>query len=255
MGGLTSASRVALQPIVERAKVLYFYNNEYEGGVCDKNVVITGSSPDQYQAVVPWMIKNVGKKVYTITADYNFGQTLGLWVKKLVNESGGTLVGEEYIPLSVSQFSQTISNIEAAKPDWVFTAMVGSNQVSYFQQASAAGLNLPMASPINGTLLYEHKQLPPPVMATKAVEAAGTPEREAVINAIETKDICVDSLEGKLCFDKPTHHVSHPIHIMKVEKDHSVTTVADLGVMPPVWLHEKGCDLAKNPQSTQFTPN
>jgi len=303
MGGLTSASRVALQPIAERAKVLYFYNNEYEGGVCDKNVVITGSSPDQYQAVVPWMIKNVGKKVYTIAADYNFGQTLGLWVKKLVKESGGTLVGEEYIPLSVSQFSQTISNIEAAKPDWVFTAMVGSNQVSYFQQASAAGLNLPMASPINGTLLYEHKQLPPPVMANmylgvnymeelktpenaefvkrwhakfpkepyinqpavdsyigvklyaKAVEAAGTPEREAVINAIETKDICVDSPEGKLCFDKPTHHVSHPIHIMKVEKDHSVTTVADLGVMPPVWLHEKGCDLAKNPQSTQFTPN
>jgi urea transport system substrate-binding protein len=302
MGGLTSASRVAILPVTERSKTLYFYNNEYEGGVCDSNTVITGVVPEQYLALIPWMLKNVGKKVYIIAADYNFGQILGLWVKKLLKENGGTLVGEEYIPLSVSQFGQTISNIQAAKPDFVFTAMVGSNQVAYFQQASAAGLKIPMASPINGTLLYEHKQLPRPVMANmylgvnymeelktdenksfverwhakypsepyinqpgedsyvgvklyaEAVRTAGTTERTAVIKAIETKDICTESPEGKICFDKSTHHVSHRVHIMKVEPDHSVTTVQDLGIVQPTWLGTMGCDLTKKAENKQFTP-
>lgn len=303
MGGLTSASRVAVQPIVDKNKTLYFYNNEYEGGVCDSNMVITGVVPEQYLTLVPWMLKNVGKKVYIIAADYNFGQILGAWVRKLVKENGGTLVGEEYIPLSVSQFSQTIANIQAAKPDFVFTAMVGSNQVSYFQQASAAGLKIPMASPINGTLLYEHKQLPAPAMANmylgvnymeelktpenkdfvvrwhakfqnepyinqpgedsyigvklyaEAVKAAGSTDRDAVIKAIESKDICTDSPEGQICFDKTTHHVNHRVHIVKVEADHSVTTVEDLGIIKPSWLGTVGCDLTKHAESRQFMPD
>jgi urea transport system substrate-binding protein len=302
MGGLTSASRVAIQPIAERNKTLYFYNNEYEGGTCDSNMVLTGVVPEQYLALVPWMLKNVGKKVYIIAADYNFGQILGAWVRKLVAENGGTLVGEEYIPLSVSQFGQTISNIQAAKPDFVFTAMVGSNQVSYFQQASAAGLKLPMASPINGPLLYEHKQLPVPVMANmylgvnymeelkspenksfverfrarfpnepyinqpseqtyvgvklyaEAVRLAGTTDRLAVIKTIESKDVCTDSPEGRICMDRTTHHVSHRVHIMKVEADHSVTTVEDLGIVKPTWLHEMGCDLTKGGAARAFQP-
>ena len=303
MGGLTSASRVAVQPIAEKNNTFYFYNNEYEGGVCDSNMAITGVVPEQYLALVPWMMKNVGKKVYIIAADYNFGQILGSWVRKLVKENGGTIVGEEYIPLSVSQYNQTIANIQAAKPDFVFTAMVGSNQVSYFQQASAAGLKIPMASPINGTLLYEHKQLPAPVMANmylgvnymeelkspenasfverwhakypnepyinqpgedsyvgvklyaEAVGLAGSADRKALIKTIETKDVCTDSPEGKICFDKTTHHVSHRVHIMKVEADHSVTTVEDLGIVQPTWLRTMGCDLTKRPESHQYLPD
>ena len=37
-----------------------------------------------------------------IAADYNFGQTSAEWVRQIVKENGGTLVGEEFIPLDVS---------------------------------------------------------------------------------------------------------------------------------------------------------
>ena len=38
----TSASREAIRPIVDQNKMLYFYNNQYEGGVCDSWVFPTG---------------------------------------------------------------------------------------------------------------------------------------------------------------------------------------------------------------------
>ncbi|MBV9078030.1 MAG: transporter substrate-binding protein, partial [Methylobacteriaceae bacterium] len=46
-GGITSASREAIRPVLDRYNTLYFYNTFYEGGVCDFNCVCTGSTPAQ----------------------------------------------------------------------------------------------------------------------------------------------------------------------------------------------------------------
>jgi branched-chain amino acid transport system substrate-binding protein len=54
-----------MRPIFSRNRVLYFYNEQYEGGVCDKNVFNTGVVPSQqHQALVPWAIENVGKRIH-----------------------------------------------------------------------------------------------------------------------------------------------------------------------------------------------
>ena len=42
---------------------------------------------------------------------------------------------------SVSQFAQTIQNIQKAKPDWILTINVGAAQDSFFEQAAAAWRN------------------------------------------------------------------------------------------------------------------
>ena len=36
-GGITSASREVIRPVLDKFKTLYFYNTQYEGGVCDRN--------------------------------------------------------------------------------------------------------------------------------------------------------------------------------------------------------------------------
>src|ERR1700691_1738314 len=83
--GLTSASREAVRPVVDRYKQLYFYNNEYEEGVCDKNVFVTGVVPEQVLSpFLPWMMEKFGKRVYTIAADYNFGQISAEWIRQIV---------------------------------------------------------------------------------------------------------------------------------------------------------------------------
>ncbi|MEO6986186.1 MAG: urea ABC transporter substrate-binding protein [Paralcaligenes sp.] len=164
-GAFSSASREAIRPIMDKAHMMYWYNNQYEGGVCDSNVFVTGAVPEQqFSTLIPWMIEKYGKKVYTIAADYNFGQISATWVRNIVKENGGTMVGEEFIPLSVSQFGQTIQNIQKAKPDFVVTLLVGTNQASYYEQQAAAKLGLPMASSVNVGQAYEHKRFKSPAL-------------------------------------------------------------------------------------------
>ena len=164
-GAFSSASREAIRPIMDKAKQLYFYNNQYEGGVCDSNVFVTGAVPEQqFSTLVPWLMEKYGKRVYTIAADYNFGQISAEWVRKIVKENGGTMVGEEFIPLSVNQFGQTIQNIQKVKPDFVMTLLVGNLQSAYFEQQAAANLNLPMGSSIQVGQAYEHKRFKSPAL-------------------------------------------------------------------------------------------
>src|SRR5690349_16865732 len=64
-GGITSASREVIRPVLDRFKTLYFYNTQYEGGVCDRNQFDTGVTPAQtVEKLVPYAMKKWGKKVY-----------------------------------------------------------------------------------------------------------------------------------------------------------------------------------------------
>ncbi|MFU0504532.1 urea ABC transporter substrate-binding protein [Pseudaminobacter sp. NGMCC 1.201702] len=192
-GGFSSASREAYRPIVNQFDGFAFYNNQYEGGVCDANMVVTGAVPEQqFSTLIPWMMETYGKKVYTIAADYNFGQISAEWVRNIVKEAGGEMVGEEFIPLGVSQFSQTIQNIQTAKPDFVVTLLVGTAQASYYEQAASANLNLPMASSVNVGQGYEHKRFTPPSLAnmhvtTNYIEEVDSPASKAFIEKFRAK--------------------------------------------------------------------
>ena len=165
IAGITSASREAVRPVVDRQNALYFYTNQYEGGVCDANMISVGAVPEQQlSTLIPWMVEKYGKRVYTIAADYNFGHLSAEWGRTILKPLNGEIVGEEFIPLGVSQFAQTIQNIQNAKPDWLYMLNVGAAQDSFFEQASAAGLHLPMGSPIKIMLGFEHKRFAPPAL-------------------------------------------------------------------------------------------
>src|SRR4029077_5099688 len=99
-GGITSASREVIRPVLDKYKTLYFYDMPYEGGVCDRNIFIDGLTPaHNTEVLVGHGMKNWGKKVYTLAADYNYGQITADWVKKYVKDGGGEVLGTEYFPL------------------------------------------------------------------------------------------------------------------------------------------------------------
>jgi urea transport system substrate-binding protein len=148
-GGITSASREVIRPVLDRFKTLYFYNTQYEGGVCDRNQFDTGVTPAQtVEKLVPYSMKKWGKKVYVVAADYNYGQITSQWVKKYVQENGGEVLSIDFFPLDVTNFGPTISKIQAAKPDFVWSALVGGAHISFYRQWAAAGMRsqIPMAS-------------------------------------------------------------------------------------------------------------
>ena len=157
--GITSASREAIRPTFARFRTLYFYNVQYEGGVCDLNNFCTGSTPAQtVEKLVPHTMKKWGKKVYIVAADYNYGQITAQWVRKFVADNGGETVETEFFPLDVTNFGPTIKKIQAAKPDMVMSALVGGAHVSFYRQYAAAGMNksVPIASTTFG-VGNEHK--------------------------------------------------------------------------------------------------
>ncbi len=168
--GFTSASREAIRPIVDQNKMLYFYNNQYEGGVCDSWVFPTGCVPDhQVVPFMPAIIEQFGPRIYTIAADYNFGQLTAAWCKKVAEANGGEIIAEEFIPLDVSQFSSTITNIQEAQPDVLIVLLVGIKQSSFYEQKNSAGMQVPMATTINMGQGYEHKRFPPPALNNEYV--------------------------------------------------------------------------------------
>lgn len=146
MGGITSASREAVRPVVGKYPIVYFYNEQYEGGVCDKLVFCTGVTPAQQLGVlVPWATKQHGGKFYTLAADYNYGHISADWVKVYLKQAAGELVGEEFIPLDVVNFDSVIQRLQTAKPDVVMSLLVGGNHIAFYRQFAAAGLKDRMA--------------------------------------------------------------------------------------------------------------
>ena len=139
--GLTSSSREAIRPIFRKANVPYFYSSLYEGGACDKQTFVTGSSASQQlNVLIKWAVENYGKKIYIMAPDYNFGTISGHWVHEYAKQNGAEVVGEDYLALSVTDYAPTIQKIQAAKPDVVVALPVGANQTGFLEQFAAAGL-------------------------------------------------------------------------------------------------------------------
>ena len=164
--GFTSASREAIRPIVDENSQLYFYTNQYEGGVADKNTFLTGAVCEQQVIpVIDYMVKTYGKRIYILAADYNFGRLTAAWTRATATLAGGEIIGEEFVRLGVSSFSDTIQRILHAEPDWVMTLLIGAAQQNYYIQATNSGLRFPMASTVNMAQGYEHVKFRPPALA------------------------------------------------------------------------------------------
>jgi ABC-type branched-subunit amino acid transport system substrate-binding protein len=134
-GGITSSSREVMRPIVDKFKGLLFYNSLYEGGVCDRRHVSTGMVPgQQVEPLVDYIIEKGGKKGYILAADYNYGQITSKWLQKFIRAKGGQDLAVEFFPLDVTNFAPVLSRIQAAKPDVVWSALVGGAHISFYRQ-------------------------------------------------------------------------------------------------------------------------
>lgn len=153
VGCFTGASREAARPVLSRNKKLLFFPTIDEGGECDKYCFMQGTDCVQQEGpLIAWAIKNKGKKIYVVAADYIYGHVATAWTKALTKKEGGEIVGSEFIPLDVSDFNATIRRIQAAKPDIIMSNLVGNNHVAFYRQFAAAGLNKDMQiiSPVFG---------------------------------------------------------------------------------------------------------
>ncbi|WP_347312039.1 ABC transporter substrate-binding protein [Defluviimonas sp. SAOS-178_SWC] len=77
----------------------------------------------------------------------------------------------------------------------------------------------------------------------KAWAAAGTTETEAVIDALEAGVTVEDAPGGFWSLAGDQHHAAMPTYLFRVEADHSLALIKELGVTEPTFLKDIGVDV------------
>ncbi|WP_127106958.1 substrate-binding domain-containing protein [Pararhodobacter zhoushanensis] len=126
-----------------RGQVPYVYTAVYEGGECAPGTYVTGETPAQQLApVIPWLAEHEGAtNWYLIGNDYNWPRDTNAAAQEIIAASGGSVVGEEYVPLGSSDFDASLGRIRASGADAVLVTLVGGDSVGFNVAYAAFGLD------------------------------------------------------------------------------------------------------------------
>ncbi|WP_209645372.1 ABC transporter substrate-binding protein [Kibdelosporangium banguiense] len=92
---------------------------------------------------VPSLMAEHGKRVAIVGSDYNFPHSYAKAAREQTEAAGGTVVAEEYSPLGQTDWQPVVTRLAAARPDVLLSMVVGSDAVSFTQQAQQFGLLTP----------------------------------------------------------------------------------------------------------------
>lgn len=155
-GCYTSASRKAILPTVMQRDHLLYYPTCYEGAECTQNTICTGPLANQHsQDLIPFMVQNFGKRVFFVGSNYVWPKESNKNAKVWLEKAGGELLGEEYIPLGSSEFGPVLNKIRDAKPDFIFSTVVGASDIAFHKQFKQEGFKvdeMPIASLTTGEI-------------------------------------------------------------------------------------------------------
>ncbi|WP_076864013.1 substrate-binding domain-containing protein [Bradyrhizobium mercantei] len=142
MGMHTSAVRVALRNLITRSKIPYIYTPVYEGGERTPGVIAIGETPRwQNRPSIHWLAEaKRASRWYLIGSDYVWPWQSHRAVKCYIKETGGLVVGEEFVPVGEDDHAAQLERIRAAKPDVVLISLIGTDSVTFNRAFADAGL-------------------------------------------------------------------------------------------------------------------
>ncbi|GKQ55280.1 nitrile hydratase regulator [Bradyrhizobium sp. Ce-3] len=142
MGMHTSAVRVAMRHLITRSKIPYIYTPVYEGGERTPGVIAIGETPRwQNRPSIHWLAEaKRASRWYLIGSDYVWPWQSHRAVKRYIKETGGLVVGEEFVPVGEDDHDAHLERIRAAKPDVVLISLIGTDSVTFNRAFADAGL-------------------------------------------------------------------------------------------------------------------
>ena len=142
----TSAARNAGLPIVNRGQVPFIYTSFYEGRSCSPWMYVNAWVPEQQVApIVDHFVKEFGaKRFFLIGSDYAFGRGMLEFTRQYIEDQGGEVLGEDYLPMDGTDWTAIISQLKSANPDALITSTAGgAPNVTLTKQLRAAGVDIP----------------------------------------------------------------------------------------------------------------
>ena len=141
-GGIFSSTRQAIKgPAVEQGKTLYIYPEQYEGQEYHPLLFCTGPVPaQQVEPLIPWLMQTTGAtKFYLPSADYIWPHRLNQSARKVIAANGGEIIGEDYFPLTRTDYLATIEKIMSSGTEVVFNTTVPGGVEHFLPQLRDAG--------------------------------------------------------------------------------------------------------------------
>jgi urea transport system substrate-binding protein len=164
MGAIISPERSATLSVTSKAKKLFFYPTNFEGGECNKYFVATGPIPmQQVDPMMPWVAKNLGKSIYVMASDYAWPHKMTDAITAAYEKSGGKIIGADYYPFGTTDFGPAFQKIRDLKPDVVWSMVVGNDAVTQLKQYRSFGVKQPLIAPLDE--VFNKDALPPGVAA------------------------------------------------------------------------------------------
>jgi urea transport system substrate-binding protein len=141
-GPITSAARDAMAGTMKRFQTPLLYATNYEGGGCDRNLFFFNTVPNQDAApLIHYMHDRFGTKYYMFGADYVWPRKMFEASRAVIDELGGEVLGEDYVPLfTVKDYASTIKKIADSGAEILVFALPGVDGVTFVKQAEEFGL-------------------------------------------------------------------------------------------------------------------
>jgi urea transport system substrate-binding protein len=123
MGPIGSdANDAAFAEVVESGGKLLFYTETYEGGKCNDLYFSFGAVPaQQIRPLIPILQEAYGTNAMLFGADYVWPRRSFEIAKPIIEEGGGTVVSELYLPLIAEDFSELVQDVRDTEPDYIFS--------------------------------------------------------------------------------------------------------------------------------------
>jgi ABC-type branched-subunit amino acid transport system substrate-binding protein len=123
MGPIGSdANDAAYAEVVEAGGKLLFYTETYEGGKCNDLYFSFGAVPaQQIRPLIPVLQEAYGTNAMLFGADYVWPRRSFEIAKPIIEENGGTVVSELYLPLIAEDFSELVQEVRDTQPDYIFS--------------------------------------------------------------------------------------------------------------------------------------
>lgn len=148
IGGITSWSRKEMIPVVERRGALLWYPCPYEGYECSDRVVYVGACPNQH--IVPLfahLVPRFGARAFLVGSNYIWGWENNRIARKLLEDRGGAVLGERYLPLGNVEVDRLVAEIEETRPDFILNNLIGPSSYAFFKAMAALAARNPDFSP------------------------------------------------------------------------------------------------------------
>ena len=231
----TSAARNAGLPIVEEGGKPYIYSSFYEGRSCSANMFVNGWVPEQQvPPVVEKLMADGAKSFFLIGSDYAFGRGMLEFSRKYIEDKGGSIVGEEYLPMDGSDWTAIISNLRGSGADAVITSTAGgAPNVTLTKQLRAAGIAIPYANLAvdEGTAQAMGADAAGILISASYLTGIDSPENKAFSAALEAKFGA--ELRTPNDLSTPQYEAVY-LYKAAVEKAGSTETGAVLAALPEV---------------------